>query len=38
MRISYKFYTDLILKKLTPQERYGLISKLIGEIKLRKYY
>ena len=28
---------DLDIKKLTPQERYELIGKLIEEIKLRKY-
>jgi len=28
---------DLDIKKLTPQERYRLIGKLIEEIKLRKY-
>ena len=32
--ISY----NLDIKKLTPQERYRLIGKLIGEIKLRKHY
>ncbi|KUK04522.1 hypothetical protein [Methermicoccus shengliensis] len=28
---------DLDIKKLTPQEKYKLIGKLIEEIKLRKY-
>jgi len=28
---------DLYIKKLTPQERYELVGKLIEEIKLRKY-
>jgi len=28
---------DLNIKKLTPQERYELIGKLIEEIKLRRY-
>lgn len=30
-------FMDSGLKKLTPQERYKLIGKLIEEIKLRKY-
>jgi len=30
-------FMSLNVKKLTPQERYELIGKLIEEIKLRKY-
>ena len=31
-------FVGLNVKKLTPQERYKLIGKLIEEIKLRKYF
>jgi len=35
---SHTIYMSLDIKKLTPQERYQLIGKLIEEIKLKKAF